>query len=214
VTESITVCENLIRDFSWLPGFLEYFASLVAGFGPVLALWGAVYLYFKRQEAERNAARADRNALVAEETLIAVHEFDVALREIRAQRSEIPPEVKNRRGYQWNERLARMSAREAEYEKLRQMEVRARAFLGNESVNGAIGELFGIWRTLRAALDSLRRADEDTHDQELRKFYSDLRKQAWGSYSDEDDLGRAQTAAINTLQRELYPIVRLALASP
>ena len=209
MSESITVCENLARDFSWLPDFLKWFSSLIAGFGPVLALWGAIYLYYKKQEAERDAVRRNRNALVAEETLMAIHDFDSALRLVRHPPVDLPPVGADRRSHEWVVRLERMQGRKADFDKLRQMEVRAKAFLGNSNVDSAIAELFSIWTKLWAALDSLYRGDENTQDADLTTFYADLRKQARGSYSHEDEFGARQIAALEIIQTELYPLLRL-----
>jgi hypothetical protein len=210
VGKSVTVCESLVTDFSWLPGFLEWFLPLLADTGPVLALFGAIYLFYKKQEGDRRAARDDRNAKVAEETLIAVHEFDMALRTLRAHWTLPAPEDEaDKRGYEWHQRLTRMQDHRADFEKLRQMEVRAKAFLGNTKIDSSIAELFAIWRKLWAALDSLSRADDDTRDVDMLKFYAGLRRNAAGSYSEEDEFGQRQIFALNTLQAELYPILRL-----
>ena len=161
--------QNLVSDFSWLPDFLKWFSSLIAGFGPVLALWGAIHLYYKKQEADRDAVRRTRNALVAEETLTAMHDFDSALRLVRQPIIELPAGGADRQRHEWVVRLERMHSQKVDFEKLRQMEVRAKAFLGNPRVDGAIAEFFSIRNCLWAALDSLYRGSEETEGAEITK---------------------------------------------
>jgi len=53
----ISAAENITTDFVWLPSAISFLSDLVSGFGPVLALFGAIYLYFRKEQADRIEAR-------------------------------------------------------------------------------------------------------------------------------------------------------------
>jgi len=54
----LSIYENITSDFYWVPSFLNWFGALISDLGPALALFGAIYLYFRKESTERELQRA------------------------------------------------------------------------------------------------------------------------------------------------------------
>lgn len=62
--EPISALENLSQDYYWLPAFLNWIGELVKNLSPLIALVGAIYLYYKKAAAERAELRRDERRKV------------------------------------------------------------------------------------------------------------------------------------------------------
>ena len=175
-----------------------------------LAVAAGVWIANKQLSAWRTQAVETRNAEVAEQLMFAATNADAALRFIRNPWGRAPGEGDDPVGFVWRERLERMQEREADFDELRRAQIRAKAFLGNDRVNEAVASLFDVRQTVWAALGSLVQGHEDTAtDEELRQFYMKLRWEVYGTYSDRDEVGKKQAKAIQEIEEELYPIIRM-----
>ena len=61
MTAKTTAIENISSDFSWLPSVFVRLGEIIDGFGPGLALAGAVWLFFLKRKSDReDEARTER----------------------------------------------------------------------------------------------------------------------------------------------------------
>ncbi|EDQ06050.1 hypothetical protein DSM14862_03040 [Sulfitobacter indolifex] len=51
----MTALDNIREDFFWFPSAVVWIGELVANLSPLIGLMGAIYLYYKKEEASRYA---------------------------------------------------------------------------------------------------------------------------------------------------------------
>jgi hypothetical protein len=61
VIPAITAWDNLSEDFSWVPGVIVWMGEVIANMSPLIALIGAIWLYFKKtSEGRHDELRRER----------------------------------------------------------------------------------------------------------------------------------------------------------
>jgi len=203
--EVMTACENVCRDFGWLPGV----ASILGDLGTFLVGVG-VLAAFRQLSVWRSQAKALARAESAKQCLIAASEVDDALRFIRNPFDSIPKEQAQEPGITYKRRNKRVIDSADAFEQLRKAQIDHDIVLGLPAVTEAIDVLFRIRSDVLLAIEFLYEEignlDTDSETRELKKNW---RRQMSGSYSERDDFGRQQVEAVRTIRKELSSIARL-----
>ncbi|MBL4541727.1 MAG: hypothetical protein JKP97_07955 [Rhodobacteraceae bacterium] len=174
-----------------------------------IAVAVGVAIAYRQLSLWRVETKEKQRASVAEDLLFAAMEAHAALRFVRSPFGSAAPENDpDPKSYPRREKIERLRDHHGAFEDLQRAQIRGRAFLGNSAVDEAVSALLDVRHRVWLAAD--RWCDLYGESRDLnRELYNDIERTVYGSYTDEDPLGKKQIAAIETLEKELYPMLRL-----
>ncbi|WP_141399404.1 hypothetical protein [Rhodobacter maris] len=189
----------------------DWINAISAAMGAVAVIVGLFGANSKINEAQRTA-RELRRSQVAEELIALAHNAEDAFRDIRNPFDSIPADKAHDERYAYQMRFERIGKYDELFRRLREAQIRVRAVVGNEAVDVATSDLFAARNQVAIALKTLAEYVEDPptapseHD---RRFKVKLRGEIWGSFNENDLLGKQIIRSVETIERELNPIARL-----
>jgi hypothetical protein len=191
-----------------IPDWISAFAALIGSVAVVVGLYKA---NSKINEAQRTA-RQLRRSTVAEELVAVAYNVDDALRHIRNPMDSIPKEKISDKVYPYQRRYERIGEYNELFNDLRDAQIRVRAVIGDQIVDKAVEELFKARNQVSISIKLLAdyaRDDDGGRRPEERDHKMKLRRDLYGSFSEEDELGQRISAAVKTIEGKLNPIARL-----
>lgn len=202
MTETITACEDICRDFAWVAPL----ASILANFGTFIVGLGIIAAFlqltaWRREAVSRHKAEAAKNCLVA------VYNADDTLRHIRNPFDRIPVEEVSDRSAHYRRRYNRIVERNDVFTELRKAQIDTEVVIGNDSVSEALRRLFRIRQDVALAVEFLSDSENDT-DPESRVLKRKWRGQMSGTYGPDDEFGQQQIQAVETVKSHLLRIAR------
>ncbi len=189
--ETITACENICRDFSWL-GFFNNWSHAFADIAVVIGVIVAVYQL--RQWRVEHIAK--RRAEVAQEALVAAYNAIRALQSIRAQ-----PQEQARNAEIWEEKRRRIVHHNEEFNRLQYVQVLLDALIGNSKASEAISVILGARQKIDYALSIM--GPEMKRAEHLAEY-----NMVWAAGSG-DTLSGEISGAFETVKNELFPVIRM-----
>jgi hypothetical protein len=214
----MTPFEEIARDYSRFADFLERTISAVtpewvSAIGTSLqglAVIAGLVFAWRQISAWRSEAVQRRAAEVAEELLVAVYEVSDVLMALRAQVVRVPIEhIGNNQSF-YRYRLERVSDKNSIFENLRLRQIRARAVFQSNLLDASVDEIFHVRHLLVISLDMLASMDlDDSQYAEDRQLAVKLRRDASGSYKEDDELGIKQLRAVERIEKLLHPKILL-----
>ena len=199
--ETITACENICRDFSWVGPFTEWLRNLAI----VVGVWVAYY----QLNAWRREHLSKRVAETAELLLSKAMNVKLAISSVRAAMENIPNDVENSEQAVIDIKRQRLQSYKDDFDRLRELQVLHQALVGTVEVKNAIDELFDVRQELYAALATLSGwklglVPNDEHLKLREKLMRDI--YPMGKY---DELGPRVKKAVETLEEHLLPEIRM-----
>lgn len=210
MSETITWWGNVCGDFpilcDWTPDKVSALSSVLTA----LVVGVGLHIATKQLTAWRIEKRSIRRSEVAEELMALAFKVYDAMQDMRRRIDSIPRDKVNDRTFGWNKRYQRVASYNELFNSMRDAQIRAKAVLGIEAVDQAVDTLFHARFRVANAIEILaemEEQDENVPSERVQKL--ELRKDVFGSFSDDDELGQEILTALNTIENELIQIARL-----
>lgn len=210
MSETITWQENLCGDFpiicDWTPEKVSALSSVVTALVVVVGL----HIAAKQLTAWRIEKRSVRRSEVAEELIALAFKVHDAMQHMRMRIDSIPRDKANDRMFRWNKRYERVVSYNDLFNSLRDAQIRVKAVLGIEAVDQAVDSLISARSKIAIAIEVLAEMEsQDVNVPRERNLELELRKDVFGHFSKDDELGQKILTALSTIENELSPIARL-----
>ncbi len=151
-----------------------------------------------------------KRAEVAEQLLAASLTVSDELKSLRSPFDSIPQDKLGDKFYLYKKRYQRIMDRQEVFAALREAQVRAEAVFDIEEITTAVDKLFEVRQKTLIAIEMLStERDLAREDDDERAMYRRLRKDMYGSYTQEHDpVGMSQLEAISSLKSVLKPAIQ------
>ena len=194
--ETITACENICRDFSWLR-FLQDWSPVFANAAVIFG----VFVAYNQLTVWRSEHIAKRKAEVAQEVLAATYDVIRSLQSIRALLPVESRSVGDRSDAIWNEKWRRIKVHKEEFDRLLNAQVSLDALIGNSKASKAIKVLLDAPLKIGNALNIL---GPEMNGDEYPVEYD----MVWAAGAG-DTLSGEISDALETVKNELFPVIRM-----
>jgi hypothetical protein len=187
---------------------------IAAGSSLVSVVLVAIGLFFAKNQIGiwKDETRHKRRAESAEDLLAAAYSAVDVMDGIRSPISSIPKEEINNKGYVYIQKSNRLGERGSIFENLRHAQVRAKAVLQNKEVDAAADRLFEARKDFFIALEmAMSYIDPGAHglDAEDAALLKDAKSKIYGRYDEKDELHQLMHGALDDLDKQLGPIIRI-----
>lgn len=182
--------------------------SAVANIATALIVGIGVWVAYGQLISWRGEYRSKRRAEIAEGVLSNVYDAIDALDGIRSPMESIKVDEEGNREPIWQIKGKRFSDSSEHFDRLRRSQVLCKAVIGRDEVDGALSDIFDVRRSVYAALSTLAQVQhmENEIDPELNM---ELRMAIYKMGGEHDKLSPKQNAAVEVIEQNLLPIVRL-----
>gem|GEM_PF-3581117 len=193
-----------------MPRFLVglAFFSLLADLAVVLG----VVIALQQLRLSREEANLRRKRELAEEMLVTVAQVEDAFRYCRNLLDTIPKDKAGDREFIYRRRYERLQDQEAKFMKLREMQVRCEAVMGDVGLRKHVTELFNYRNEIAWAITDLAEFDSDQGsptqktDQDNR---NKTRRILYGTWSHKDEFGMKILKEIKAIRLIVCQAARL-----
>jgi hypothetical protein len=191
--ETITACENVCRDFTWVGPVTEWLRNLAIILG--------VFVGWRQLEAWRSEARSRRGAEIAEKVISLVYEISDAIRGVRSPMENVPVDSENRRDFIIEQKSTRLNETKDDFDELRRMQVLSKAILDISDVDDGIATIFEIRQELFAIFHTLHGVrDEHFYGDQNRDFYHELEMKMYSIGGERDEIHVSLKSAVDKIE--------------
>ncbi|OWY03233.1 hypothetical protein [Thioclava sp. IC9] len=207
--ETITACQNVCVDFWWVGPVTEWLRNI--------ALIAGVVIGWRQLEAWRREKVAVKRAELGEELVAVASELTDKIASIRSPIGYGPPDGEEDDGtFDFRRRLREIGALDTDFEKLRHLQVRSKAFFGDANLSDAIDSFFevrarlvvtlgGRIRMIRGQATEYGRALTDRQSDRMEQYENII----WKGQVDEDPIDCVMNPALSQIENTMIPHIRL-----
>jgi hypothetical protein len=194
-----------------LPSVTDWISSISSFVSAVAVVCG---LIFARQQLNswRTEAKETRKRELAEEVWATAHKVIDEFRSLRNSFSSIPVSEIANRGYDYERRYKQLRTKDALFESLRDLQIRAKSILQDQDVDAAIDGIANARIEFANSLNEIveLQSEKIEMNSDLRQMMIDARKIVYGRFDNSDEFGKKLNSRLTVLETKLGPTMRLA----